>query len=1431
MPLRLINPAVEQADAQIKQTLNTQKSQTISAAQAQTFRKQLDDAIAAVQNQENMLRGVHESIINALNQLAQAKVAGNAADITAIEANLTNLWQTWQQTLASQKAADQKVRDRHQQLTDGLGTAAAFSHLETSTPIALFPIRLETRYFAGDANNYELRVRIFPDAIHLDSHQPMFRLEEQQKTRSYWEVRLREGAENELTFLAWQELCDLVGESRAAWLVGQLDPFKGDGRFDSRETETAPPLPPVAVVPEGWAIPTKAKALPDRWAIVGYRGKQRVLLHWTKPIPPELRITPDTTLPGQELQDEPDDLPLEAGVEWLTNFDTAEAVGMAAKIRVPKILARSMERLLVFGVCASQTKEKSAVTLQNLLESHTATGADFLNIGTPTNNTETERTGYRRRDYRQSHQRLLTGTVNDSNTYAVRTAKALGIDKRVFRSVKNSQSLWETDRRSLYEVLWPTTWGSFLRDQLEITVSEENHTFFRNHFINHVRGGGLLPSLRVQAQPYGILPIMAVDQWQSSQNTARNQQFRNGLRSLRNFAASQLSSPRFSPRLFDSEDTRETLTDLLAMTPNPNINMGIKLQFSSLETTQAKMKQWWETVLPQLQNGTVDLNVTQSGMKLEGRAFNLSTNHLELSIPLVSAQADKTLPLANNYIAAFVNHQGSQLPTIQERSIFYFWLRYTYLKLANNPSALVAWQKSLANLQNLSVATLENLLEDLIGACTYRVDPWISSLANLQLEESRTAVPKGVYFGGFGWVEGLEPPGEGLPVIGAIQDDPDSAGYLHLPSLNQAKTAAILHGAYLSHVEQDAGDTLTIDLSAERVKLARWLLDGLRQGQSLSALLGYRFERHLIETDKGEYISTVRAAVPLSVGQIGDSQTNLATVNVVDGLLLHSRWQQNDLKNLNISLIESALLEIDKALDALSDLLMAEGVHHATNGNSARAAAAFDALAEGTALIGEPEVTATPSLGQQIGHQVMVVLPSQALGGWPGDEQRLRSLAGGILNTWAAKVLGNPENIRFRATYIPKDNSGIVQRSYAIAKFDLCPLDIVYLSAAKAESAPLVELLRLFLQMQGPDSQKFTGNVVIDTQRLPDFPERTRSLEEAIALGYALKQLLANSRPLESKDWPFQEEAGNDDNQADPRQATRAQAVQTAFDQIPVNLTANPADIRHWWQAAVVVGPVDPNLADGISGMLASLTQRQVAATAAETSNEKVIAFLGKEFRLVDPVKVIHSQAIVNNFSDQEQQTLLEGDSTKLKRWLQDYGRVRPNVAALDSFVSLTEVFAVLPALKVAQFPQTSGQPWIGERLFATANSPHLSLVAHQPLALNFDTEITGLLVDSWSEVIPHATATTGVAFNYDAPKAQAPQAVLLAVPPALKQAWEFESLEATLLETLDLLKIRGLDPSLLLGFYRPWQSDLGKYLPAIYFPNTFNEDLLQVNG
>src|SRR4029077_15141412 len=104
--------------------------------------------------------------------------------------------------------------------------------------------------------------------------------------------------------------------------------------------------------------------------------------------------------------------------------------------------------------------------------------------------------------------------------------------------------------------------------------------------------------------------------------------------------------------------------------------------------------------------------------------------------------------------------------------------------------------------------------------------------------------PSGILLGGYGWVLNLKPGPRSAPEApppgtqGPMLSLPGNPGYTHTPSLNQASTVAVLRSGHLTHSDANTKDLLAIDLSSERVRLANWLLDGVRQGLPLGALLG-----------------------------------------------------------------------------------------------------------------------------------------------------------------------------------------------------------------------------------------------------------------------------------------------------------------------------------------------------------------------------------------------------------------------------------------------------------------------------------------------------------------------------------------------------------------------------------------------------------------
>ena len=60
-------------------------------------------------------------------------------------------------------------------------------------PLVLFPVRLETRFFPQADGSSELRVRVYPDKVHIDSHEPELTADELTWGQHFWEQTWRAG--------------------------------------------------------------------------------------------------------------------------------------------------------------------------------------------------------------------------------------------------------------------------------------------------------------------------------------------------------------------------------------------------------------------------------------------------------------------------------------------------------------------------------------------------------------------------------------------------------------------------------------------------------------------------------------------------------------------------------------------------------------------------------------------------------------------------------------------------------------------------------------------------------------------------------------------------------------------------------------------------------------------------------------------------------------------------------------------------------------------------------------------------------------------------------------------------------------------------------------------------------------------------------------
>src|SRR5438309_3953407 len=124
---------------------------------------------------------------------------------------------------AAGAARDSRVAILHPD-TDGTAPMNSTTLCPGDLPLLLLPVRLETRFFTLPGNVTELRVRVYPDKIHLDSHEPDLLPTERDWGVHYWQQDWRAGNDASARATAWQQLADRFGAERAAWIARLLQP-------------------------------------------------------------------------------------------------------------------------------------------------------------------------------------------------------------------------------------------------------------------------------------------------------------------------------------------------------------------------------------------------------------------------------------------------------------------------------------------------------------------------------------------------------------------------------------------------------------------------------------------------------------------------------------------------------------------------------------------------------------------------------------------------------------------------------------------------------------------------------------------------------------------------------------------------------------------------------------------------------------------------------------------------------------------------------------------------------------------------------------------------------------------------------------------------------------------------------------------------------
>jgi len=1430
-------------------------------------------------------------------------------------------------------------------------------------PLLLLPVRLETRFFGMPDSSVELRVRIYPDKVHIDAHDPALSAEESAWGRRYWQLQWHAGGDEARLRSAWRMLADRFEPQRGAWIARATQPLNPQDRpKEALPDEAALPADPK--FPDAGPPPTRsrtpvARLLPDRWFATVYQNGVATAVGKGRDIVPELAVGPDmqAALASGGLAD--DSPAIDEGMRWMVEFERAEEVGMALRIPLPSTLPSvSVERLLVTGVKASLDPQAAAAQCAALFDAHHHTdGLAFIAPGTPSNNIVDERSGDGTPDPAQqsSYDSEWQARAPAAGSNADLTARALGLDaaqaEASFGRIAGAQDQEQAAAAAMQTALWPATWGYFLSQMVGFdgSLTLDACDWARAHAIAHLRPGGPLPALRCGRQPYGLLPVSALDLWTPTLEQAqladdfdgaRGAVLRGLLRSLRDGIWRPATSKL--PRIGLGADPNADLADVLrrdALSSSVLVRKAMGrhyLQHLRLFLGENLDALGFWTRLDQLTAGLP----AQLGLAFKpflSQVLHDETAHA-LTLPLVQAEPPaEGDPRAANYIAELLALEAIDklaVPVPQTAMpLLQALLRHALLrehamaaaKLLATPALPATqllrdaelvdllhlpaptpswnWQRSqpvpgvtppikvgpflnaardfgtpalaslgefragLGRLAASDAATLQRHVAGTLDACSHRLDAWITSLATRRLAQMRSLRATGLAIGGYGWVEQLRPaapsatidppPGESAP-LALYADDP---GYLLAPSINQAMTAALLRNAHLSHGAAADGP-LAIDLSSSRVRIARHLFDGVRQGQSLGALLGYGFERRLHEAGLDEYLDDFRRIAPRP-----DSDAESAGVQrqVLDGLVLRKLWLA-DREGLLARLVPpipegdarrvrmvAALDVLDATIDAAADAVSAESVHQLVRGNLARSAASLDAIASGQAPPPQLDFVRTPRSGIGLTHRVALVFPaapSSADGsGWAGADQSPRARAEPALEAWARRLLGPATGVAAQVEQLDPA-SGALTRSLALplAALGLGALDFLCARIGNDGQPSEIEL-RLLDAAWHPatpaDAPPRGALLRLNTARRDGAPPAERSLADLLEIAAAAQRVLGSARPLDAADLqaPHAEpEGGWDLDEFEIRAARAEDDLAAARSGLALPATAGAAAWRSALLAAAALGVTAAIPSVAAAADEAAALQAQAGAAAAELAQRRAqldalnaapppATPQARRERQLDRSRAVFGPAFValprfscGNGADiaqalADRSGLLGDDPFAAYTWFQRMERVRAPLTQLGFAVRGAELLRHPERLQldVAQLPHRPGQRWIGLEIppGSTVTEGCLSLVLQGAAGIDFTQAIAGLLVDEWVEMLPSRNETTAIAFQFDPPDSCAPQALLLAVPPAPGQDWTLGSLNQVLLETLDLARLRAVDPASL--------GAIAQYLPATYL--AFNAD------
>lgn len=214
-------------------------------------------------------------------------------------------------------------------------------------------------------------------------------------------------------------------------------------------------------------------------------------------------------------------------LSWLFNKEDAKTKGLA--IEVPVGTMNYFSKIVVFGVKEVPDVNQHKALLSDLLLDHQyTTGVSLLSVGTPTNNTAEQPSGFNSNDnlYNASFKTFAQDNLYTPSSNKLKIsdgqhfAEFLGLPYSSAYHIDGAQKTSILNGQIGARALFPGTIGMHMEEALDSILNHDNRKRIREFFENYVSARGLAPAIRIGNQPYGLLVTSNLHNYQVRATTA-----------------------------------------------------------------------------------------------------------------------------------------------------------------------------------------------------------------------------------------------------------------------------------------------------------------------------------------------------------------------------------------------------------------------------------------------------------------------------------------------------------------------------------------------------------------------------------------------------------------------------------------------------------------------------------------------------------------------------------------------------------------------------------------------------------------------------------------------------------------------------------------------------------------------------------------------